>query len=188
MWGDECPPFSGFFPWFDNNKINCFVLQPKDWIVMFTPPTDLPEWRLCFPTHFVEAERSVSQHLLDVWRVDKTHASQKSRTIFTLFFQYPLHFFYSLGMIGSLVICTRLAEPKKDCSCLTSSLLVFEAVRVGLYRNERDWLKNNKRGSTFSPPLLEIILFLTWVIGKDFRGAPSVSDGFVFMSKLDFLI
>lgn len=146
----------------------------------------LSAWQLCLYSNCVKA---LKNHLttFDVWRVDKTHASQKSRTIFTVLFQYPLHLFYSVSMIGSLVIGSRLLEAENDCCCLTWS-------QAGIWSREssfigmRDRLKNNKWGTTFSPPLLEIILFLTWVIGKDFTDAPSVSDGFAFMSKLDFLI
>lgn len=114
---------------------------------MFTSQMAAPPSTAC------QSTKSVSQHLLDVWRGDKTYAPQKSWSIFTLLFQYPLHFFYSICMIGSSVICTRLSKTVNDCFYPTSFFGCCLSLKKFIFAEiwERAW-KIGKQEDTFSPP------------------------------------
>lgn len=77
-----------------------------------------------------------------------------------LLLQYPLNFCWRVRMKAVLII--RLFEPKKDCCCLTSSQADIWSL-IGV--RQTGWNITN----TFSSTLPEIILFLIWIIGKDFN-------------------
>lgn len=127
LWRGQCPGqswwlISGFSFWTHHtwNNQPC-KLRQLGLIVTFTAQTHLSVWRQHLPANSFKAWRASHNICLMYGTEIKHMLHQKSWTIFTLLFQYPLRFFYSASVIVSLVIYARLLESRNDCSRLTSS-------------------------------------------------------------------